>query len=108
MLNKLDEVSSQILKILRDNKNGLTISNISQMIGIYRSTASKYLLALQREGLVASKKVGPAKIYYIPRKKDHVHNNVQQKVDNDEDWIDSFIDEIKEEIKEELLKEGIR
>ena len=110
MLNKdLSKISSQIIKLLKANKDGLTIKKISQKLGIYRSTASKYLLILERDGVVNSKKVGPAKIYFISdRRKKSVHRNVHQSIEEDISWVDSLILEIKEELKEEILREGLR
>jgi len=107
MVNKdSSNVSFQILDVLRRSKDGLSINEISQKIGIYRSTTSKYLLALQKEGIIKSKKVGPAKLYFLSSK-DSVERNIEE-IQEDKEWIDSLILEIKEEIKEELLKEGIR
>ncbi len=89
------QIENSILRILRYHKEGLGISDISKKIHVYRATVSKYLLSLQQRGVVSSKKVGPAKIYFL--KKD------SEEIKEEDKWVDDFIEEIKEELKKEIL-----
>lgn len=96
------QIKDSIIEILNQNRSGLGISEISKRINVYRATVSKYLIALEHQGTVFSKKVGPARIYFLAQ------SNVQHKSSPEEehdvwDWIDDFIDEIKEELKREIL-----
>ena len=101
MLNKESaQIIDSIIRVLERNKEGLDISQISKLINVYRATVSKYLLVLQNKEVVSSKKLGPAKVYFL------AENNVHQSdfsKNKSRDWIDEFIDEVKEEMKREIL-----
>lgn len=92
------QIEESIIRILRNHKEGLGISEISKKIHVYRATVSKYLLSLQHRGIVVSKRVGPAKIYYLRGKRCG---------NGDEDWIDELIKEIKDELKREILGRSV-
>lgn len=57
----------RIIKVLRNNPEGLTISDLGDEAGITRQTASKYLETLKDEGNVEKRKIGQAKVYYPKR-----------------------------------------
>lgn len=58
----------KILKILEQHPEGLTILNISKLIGANRITVSKYIYGLIGEGLISQRKIGPAKLCYLVEK----------------------------------------
>ncbi|MDY6773708.1 MAG: winged helix-turn-helix domain-containing protein, partial [Candidatus Nanohaloarchaea archaeon] len=58
------ETRRDILELLASNPRGLTISDVSEEVGVSRVTASKYLQALTSEGKVEERKVGQAKLHY--------------------------------------------
>lgn len=55
----------RIKQILRQNRRGLSITEISRKIGINRNSVAKYLDVLQIAGEVEVKKVCTAKLYFI-------------------------------------------
>jgi PAS domain S-box-containing protein len=62
-----DEILS-IRALLSENPEGLTIGNISEILGINRNSAAKNLKLLQMQGRVTLKRVGNAKIYCLADK----------------------------------------
>jgi len=58
-------VEEKILQILRNEKLGLTINDISKRAGINRVTASKYLAVLEAKNLIKHRNVGKAKLFFI-------------------------------------------
>ncbi|MCF2138184.1 MAG: PAS domain-containing protein [Candidatus Thorarchaeota archaeon] len=58
-------LNTQIIKILGDNPIGLTISDISRIIGVSRNTVSKYVQTLEAREEIAHKEVGSAKLFYL-------------------------------------------
>ena len=52
----------KIIKILKENPQGLTILNISKLLGMNRITVSKYIYGLIVEGSISQRRIGPAKI----------------------------------------------
>ena len=57
-----NHVREKIIKILKDYPDGLTILNISTLVGMNRITIAKYVYGLMVEGLVSQRKIGPAKL----------------------------------------------
>jgi len=55
----------RIKQMLRSNRRGLSITDISRRIGINRNSVAKYLDVLQMAGEVDVKKVCTAKLYFI-------------------------------------------
>jgi len=57
----------KVIEILRDYPDGLTILNISKLIGVNRITVAKYIYGLSVEGLISQRKIGPAKLCFLKR-----------------------------------------
>ena len=57
----------KILVILKRHPEGLTIMEISNLIGKSRITVAKYVYGLIIEGLVHQRIIGPAKLCYLKR-----------------------------------------
>ncbi len=55
----------KVLGVLKRHKYGLTINKVSELTGLHRITASKYLAVLEAKGRVVLRKVGKAKLYYL-------------------------------------------
>jgi len=60
-----DRTRQLILDTLRQNPDGLTISEISRMLSIHYTTASKYLAVLEAAEKVVHRDVGMAKMFKI-------------------------------------------
>ena len=63
------EKRDKILNVLKNHPEGLTVNDISKLVKINRSTASKYIFGLIIEGLIYQRKIGPAKLCYFKDKK---------------------------------------
>ena len=63
------EKRDKILDVLKNHPEGLTVNDISKLVKINRSTASKYIFGLIIEGLIYQRKIGPAKLCYFKGKK---------------------------------------
>jgi len=63
------EKRDKILNVLKNHPEGLTVNDISKLVKINRSTASKYVFGLIIEGLIYQRKIGPAKLCYFKDKK---------------------------------------
>jgi predicted transcriptional regulator len=64
-----NNVREKIIKVLKEHTEGLTILNISKLIGMNRITISKYVYGLIAENLVYQRKIGPAKMCYLKVRK---------------------------------------
>ncbi|EHQ36034.1 PAS domain S-box protein [Methanoplanus limicola] len=58
----------EIKEIINENRNGITISEISELFSINRNTISKYLEILHLKGDLEIKESGNLKIYYPARR----------------------------------------
>ena len=54
-----------ILDALQKNPDGLTISDMSHLLEIHYTTASKYLAVMEARGIVMRRDVGMAKIFRV-------------------------------------------
>ena len=62
-------VRDKILVLLKKHPRGLTIMEISNILGMNRLTISKYVYGLTIEGLIRQKEIGTAKVCFINEKK---------------------------------------
>lgn len=69
--NKKDTIDHEleILKCIRDNPGGLTISDITTLTKFSRNTVSKYVLSFERTNQIFSKKVGAYKLYFAKKER---------------------------------------
>ena len=100
MNKESSQIKESILRVLDEDAGGLGVSEISRRINVYRATVSKYLVALEHQGLVSSRMQGTSKLYFLNEKR--VQHTCSSHQENG-DWIDGFIEEIKEELKKEIL-----
>ena len=55
----------RILEKLKKHPEGLTIQKISELVGMSRITATKYIHELIGEGKIYQRKIGVAKLCYV-------------------------------------------
>ena len=58
----------KIIELLSENRRGLSILDISRLIGNNRITVAKYIYGLVSEGLVEQREVGRAKLCYLKKR----------------------------------------
>ncbi|MCD6154545.1 MAG: winged helix-turn-helix transcriptional regulator [Candidatus Verstraetearchaeota archaeon] len=66
MLKGYENLMEKILELLKRNP-GQSIKEIAKQLKVNRSFAAGYLQALEDQGYVKSKKIGPARIYFLNR-----------------------------------------
>jgi len=59
------ETRERIIATLSANKEGLTISDLSRVLGIHYTTASKYLAVLEAENKLTHRDIGMAKVFKL-------------------------------------------
>lgn len=57
------DLTEKIVKSLKGN-NGRTIKEMAEELDVNRTFLSGYLEALESQGIVKSRKIGPAKVYF--------------------------------------------
>ena len=63
-----NKIRDSVIEILRKNPNGLTILDISKMLGINRNTITKYVYELSGAEMITYRKIGPAKLLTLSKK----------------------------------------
>jgi hypothetical protein len=63
------DIKNKIIDILKSHPEGLTILSISKILGMNRSTISKYAYGLFYENLITQRKVGTSKICCLKEEK---------------------------------------
>mgnify|MGYP000338941877 FL=1 len=61
-----ENLMEKILELLKRNP-GQSIKEIAKQLKVNRSFVAGYLQALEDQGYVKSKKIGPARIYFLNR-----------------------------------------
>jgi predicted transcriptional regulator len=56
----------KIIKLL-ENDPGQTVKNLAKKLGVNRTFLTGYLKALENQGYIKSKRIGPAKVYFKGR-----------------------------------------
>lgn len=94
------EMEEKIVKLLESSEHGLTINEIADKLKMYRATASKYLLIMEAQGVIAMRQIGPAKVYSLrDAVREMVRKMERSEVVKKKDWIDKLVSEIKTEVK---------
>ncbi|MHA1954418.1 MAG: HTH domain-containing protein [Candidatus Heimdallarchaeaceae archaeon] len=68
-MDATNNVRESIISILRKQNNGLSITEISEKMGMNRRSVTKYIYQLLGEGLLYHRKVGTAKLCYLKVKR---------------------------------------
>jgi len=58
-------IRDRILELLKKQKEGLTITDVTKFLQIHYSTSSKYLAVLEAEGKVIHRDIGMAKLFKL-------------------------------------------
>lgn len=60
-----EEVRKRILECLKEHPEGLTIQNLSRILGMHRQTAAKYVLVLEATGEIVVRRIGAISLCYL-------------------------------------------
>jgi len=60
-------IKENIINILKEHPEGLSIIDVSKYMGISRQTVSKYILGLVAERIIKIHKIGPTKLCYLKK-----------------------------------------
>jgi predicted ArsR family transcriptional regulator len=63
-----ERTRSRILGVLAKNSAGLTISDISRILDLHYTTASKYLAVMEAEKKISHRDIGMAKLFQVKGK----------------------------------------
>lgn len=63
MPNDHRELTNKIIKLLQDDP-GQPVKDLARRLGVNRTFLAGYLEALENQGYIKSKKIGPAKVYF--------------------------------------------
>lgn len=61
----MSDKKEAIVKLLKKNTDGLTVSDISKMLKFSRNTIAVYLAELRGEDMIRIREVGMAKLHYL-------------------------------------------
>jgi len=68
MLKNPDKLTGRLIELLGKDP-GQTVKQLAEELGLNRTYLAGYLRALENEGHVRSKKIGPAKVYFEQSRK---------------------------------------
>ncbi len=63
MSKSLDTLTSKLIELLEKDP-GQTVKQLAEQLDVNRTFLAGYLKALENQGYVRSKKIGPAKVYF--------------------------------------------
>jgi Mn-dependent DtxR family transcriptional regulator len=63
-----NNIRERIIEILKKNTEGLTILDISRILGVNRGTVTKYIYELSGANLITHRKIGTAKLCFLAKK----------------------------------------
>jgi predicted transcriptional regulator len=66
-----EDLTSRIIKLL-ENDPGQAVKDLAKKLGVNRIFLAGYLKALENQGYVKSKRIGPAKVYFSNKGVTHV------------------------------------
>ena len=58
-------IKKKIFRLLQKKREGLTITDVTRVLGIHYSTSSKYLAVLEAEGKIVRRDIGMAKLFRL-------------------------------------------
>ena len=68
MHTKGEGIKAEMLRLLAEHPEWLTIQDIARHLDMHRQTATKYLYELVGAGLIKRRQVGPATLHYLVKK----------------------------------------
>jgi len=63
------DIRNELIEILKEHPEGLTIVEIEKILKVSKHTAAKYIYQLIGEGLIYQREVGTAKLCYLKDEK---------------------------------------
>ena len=63
------ELEKRILRLLKKDREGTTISDLAKKLKLHRHTIPKYLYKLEAQKKIKIRKVGVAKLCYLEKRK---------------------------------------
>jgi predicted transcriptional regulator len=63
MTKEYGELTAKIIKLL-ENDPGQAVKDLAKKLGVNRTFLAGYLKALENQGYVKSKRIGPARVYF--------------------------------------------
>ena len=67
MTKDYEKLTIKIIKLLEDDP-GQPVKDLAKKLGVNRTFLAGYLKALENQGYVKSKRIGPAKVYFKENK----------------------------------------
>ena len=68
-MDQEERIKQRILNLLKKNREGLTITEVSNALKIHYITSTKYLAVLRAEGKIDYRKIGMAKLFRLRGRK---------------------------------------
>ena len=69
MTREHEGLTAKIIKLL-ENDPGQPVKDLAKKLGVNRTFLAGYLNALENQGYVKSKRIGPAKVYFGVKEKE--------------------------------------
>jgi len=69
MTLKHEDLTAKIIKLL-ENDPGQAVKDLAKKLGVNKTFLAGYLKALEKQGYVKSKRIRPAKVYFLGRNKE--------------------------------------
>ena len=66
-----ESVENRIIELLKEHPEGITITELSNLLRLHRQTATKYLFGLKGANMIRTREVGPAKLLYLNGEGEH-------------------------------------
>jgi len=60
-----ERIKKEVVKTLRVHPEGLTILDLSRIVGSHRQTITKYVLVLEATDVIHRRRVGSATLHYL-------------------------------------------
>jgi len=60
-----ESVKNRIVELLKEQPEGITITELAHLLGLHRQTATKYLFELKGAHVIRTRAVGPARLLYL-------------------------------------------
>lgn len=64
MSKRYEELTERIVKLLKEDP-GQPVKDLAKKLDVNRTFLAGYLKALENQGYVKSKRIGPAKVYFV-------------------------------------------
>jgi predicted transcriptional regulator len=64
VVGEREDLTTKIIKLLEEDP-GQAVKDLAKKLGVNRIFLAGYLEALENQGYVRSKRIGPAKVYFV-------------------------------------------